>query len=525
MNRAHQLVLALLLLAIAPATKLEAALSFGGNACLKLAVEGYLRDAKIAPEIGKLSAREFSGFSIETKLKLLTQKFDQQVGGWRKEDVKTILDRVPSAQQDVAKEFLFRMTRFGNMEATFKFAEILPSLIKDTTFLTLEQGTFADAINYLQTKSGQVRRSMFESLRNIKLIQGRSKNMAMIVDAASIRILEADPVLQKKIRDYDVKLIVIPGLAEGVTIFNQSKKADVAHSLQTHVKQFAENNATDPDAILIETTTAKLRALNLDTHIEIVKFDSRTSGSSPPAVASLTARVSPKRINVAELREAFAGRSEPELQQILVNFYEEGFLLSTSTIAENSKIIHDEVPQHAKELGVEPKDLYYVAPETAKSYQVLLGIYAEVNAIPVNRMLDRSQLYDLKGKTVVVIDDFAGTGDSLVEAGQLITKMGGTPILAAQVSTAVGAGNITSKPSGSRFRLVIGKQLEDLRQSDYYQNLSPEQKMLQDRNYLGGWGGASKVAFEYMSPDNNVETFYQTVSPLFTLRPAAIKKF
>lgn len=516
--------LCLALLALVPASEGIAGLSFG-NPCLKIKVEGHLRDAIVAPETERLDPAEFATLPTPTMTGLLTKKLNSQAGGWQEGDIAPLINSVPSEHRGKAKDLFHRMSRLGNMEATFEFAEWIPQYAKQEKleFLTFGQGTLVDTVDYLgaklKAKGAPPMRSLYES--GGKSPSAGSK-YAVLLDGLALRIIEGSPEIQNHIKSTGIRLLTIPGLVDGITVLNQGNKSEIQATFKRNLDKVIEGR--DGDAALLESTRERLEKIGLDQQLDAVTYQPGSGQSKDLSVSTLLDRVTPQKLRESDVSKAFEDLEDEGVRhKTLSTFYEEAYLMSTSSMAESSRSLHAEVKKHAADLGVAEADLYYLAPTERKSYQLVLGIYAEANNIPADRILSTAEKMRVKGKTVVVLDDFVGTGDSLVKQGNEIEMYGGTPILAAHVATDMGASSLLDPKKKGGFRTVVGKRLSDIRQSSFYQNLPEAEKTDFNRHFEGGYGGYTKVAFEYMSPDNNVGTFSKTISPLYTLRKEAIQ--
>jgi len=181
--------------------------------------------------------------------------------------------------------------------------------------------------------------------------------------------------------------------------------------------------------------------------------------------------------------------------------------------------------------GVKPENVYFYIPEGGKSYGMLAMGHQNATGTPVER--SSNGVKDLKAlglgpdTMVVVLDDVAGSGDSLKIAVEYIAKHGNCQsqvVISPMVSTGVANEVFTGK--GAKQGVVHKhanvtykpRQLsEALEESSFFRSLDPkDQRALRDMvGHLGHDSNALSMAFEYMAPDNNNAFFGDLIAKHF----------
>jgi hypothetical protein len=177
---------------------------------------------------------------------------------------------------------------------------------------------------------------------------------------------------------------------------------------------------------------------------------------------------------------------------------------------------HQRIMSIAAQRGVRPDNVFYYIHRADKSYSTMALAHREATGTPVDHYLDGAA--DLASKQlgpdtmVVILDDVAGSGDSLVAASGTASRTGykGQVIVSPMVSTQIantvftepGRGVTSTRPNTT---YVPGRVMTALKESPFFRALSaPQQWKLEE--LLNGFGfdhNGLSMAFPYMAPDNN----------------------
>jgi hypothetical protein len=249
---------------------------------------------------------------------------------------------------------------------------------------------------------------------------------------------------------------------------------------------------------------------------------------------------------IAQQLSGNAGITEEELSEILAQFSDEeqnyirelltqrGQVFSARRFADELAQHHAEIMAMAAQRGIKPEDVYFYIPEGGKSYGMLAMGHRNATGTPVDHYINGAS--DLKARglgadtMIVVLDDVAGSGDSLHEAvegkydGIKTAHYEGKIVVSPMVSTETAnevfsgkagkGGVVQNNPNVTYKPRQISEALEE---SSFFKSLAPlEQDAL--RRLVGdlGYGkNALSMAFEYMAPDNNNALFGDLVAKHF----------
>ena len=127
---------------------------------------------------------------------------------------------------------------------------------------------------------------------------------------------------------------------------------------------------------------------------------------------------------VSELyKKRLQGTTEEELQKLLMVYTDSMFdFYSSQRLNSELEKMHKTIVDRVDKLGKTMDDVYYIVPNTNKSFSLIDYQYATVNDVPLNRFINLSdkdyskkEFVDLidSDKVLVLLDDFAGSGVSM----------------------------------------------------------------------------------------------------------------
>ena len=214
---------------------------------------------------------------------------------------------------------------------------------------------------------------------------------------------------------------------------------------------------------------------------------------------------------------------------ILSQYYDSALsMYSPESLNDEMKILYSKIEKIVHKMGKSMKDVVYLIPNIDKSFELINYQYAKVNNIPIKQFLYHDGLSGLKesdygkvnlnGKIAVVLDDFAGSGESLVQKefflSDYMSKDKKRPIIIGSVfSLKEGVDNIKKHMKNYPNAHYITNGVFDF-DKDFMDKLSDKKQRfieklgMQDAVTLfserGYKNGAGCVSFPYMLPDNNL---------------------
>ena len=207
---------------------------------------------------------------------------------------------------------------------------------------------------------------------------------------------------------------------------------------------------------------------------------------------------------------------------------------TTKTLSQRLEKIHQTILSQNKGSA---EGIYYVIPQDVKSYTLVTTQYQLTNGVHPSRIIrleDIAEKLPADARKIVVLDDLAGSGDSLDTAYTSIVeqleKIKDNKVddifLAPILSTPEALEKLNSIGVGKyRCTCIPTEITEGITRSSYFSSLTTEQQNL-CRSLLDGSGyegGGLSVAFPYMAPDNNSKLFSNNFAALFTLNGSGVK--
>ena len=199
-------------------------------------------------------------------------------------------------------------------------------------------------------------------------------------------------------------------------------------------------------------------------------------------------------------------------------FYTSLNVFSPRRMAEEMKVLNKKIDEYAKSIGKTSDDPIDIVSNTGKSYGLINYQYSKANDIPDNKMLftthEMTLSPDIKnGKFFVYLDDFAGSGESLLQKPLVYKsfklKNPEQPFLFAPLTSTRKARAAIRKEIGmksmqkynSKDDIITSTIIEEI--NDYIKVLNIKKKSLLRDCFVEGFAkGSTNVVFPHIIPDN-----------------------
>jgi hypothetical protein len=239
---------------------------------------------------------------------------------------------------------------------------------------------------------------------------------------------------------------------------------------------------------------------------------------------------------IAKQLNGNAGITADTIKQVLDQLPEADRAMIREMLAQQSEIFSTRriaeqlAKQHADilaKVGVPASQVYFLIPRGSKSYGMVSMAHREATGTSVDHYLNsNAEAAKLGPNTaVVILDDVAGSGDSLVDVSTDLIAAGykGKIVVSPIVSTSAADGRFKAPGMKSKVDYEPGRVMQAIRDTPMYKGLTPEQqtRLLE---LLGnyGWGqNGLSMAFPYMAPDNNSQFFGDQIAPKFIVNKNA----
>ncbi len=458
--------------------------------------------------------------------KALALRLNSEINGIRRSDFVDFINRPEFKNKRLRDQVLADMSTFGNMGRIFDFLSFLREYAENNNvqYVTLGRGTPADTFVYLQKKE-QKGTSPYSPVGATPSKKGEQS--VLLADLKVLELLESDPELVIKLKQNRVIVHSIAGWDKGFNPISSNGAQNWKENLTSwyeRAEQVGLNKAREDFEI---DHRKRLAALGLGTSFKMLYYDRIPEGGYQPATGEIYHRISPRKVDPQDLLIAVRKHKPALKRRILETLYVHAIFLSTPRMAEFCQKIHHDLLALAKERGLPSNQIYFYVPETQKSYQLIAELYGNINQIPARQIV--RELKDVPDKSLLVLlDDFAGTGDSLISKanylnnGEMIQKKGLQIVISPLIASQLAMSKLKKKTENAI--IIPGHQIVDFQDTPFYKSL-PAQIQFDYADLMdGGYGGKTCLSFPYMSPDNNVSIF-KGIPELFTLREGAIKSW
>ena len=510
----------------------------------------------------------------------IAQQVRDQTRPYTAREIDNLISSLHPSQQSTARQLLARLSRNASPEILNTICQHLAGIESkagqrgSVRLIADGRGGLADLISYLQRKgnhaNGLPRLTTLNDLAELNpalLREQGTRTVAFLVDNAFLSTLQSNPQAVRSLQQLRQQGIGLRFIhAEGWNTLNPLNQGGNLNqrlgALSTNVNRLMRRNPQMTqqqaiDQVLNGSVRNSLRRLlgMRDANLEVIRAGNQQDTSSQAIASNMNQRnglTVDGIMNALGLNGNNAGNPRiATIRRIIASTLE---VRSPRAMAELYRAQHQDIVSHANGRGIPQERIYYLIPEERKSYGVATGQYAEANRIPQSRVINRVDQIPphLRGRSmIVVLDDFAGTGDSF--AGRMrdngtfkpgvyqnIRSAGftGEVVLAPAITTPRAAELFFGRPASQGNPEIVGLMGRDprltflpgelhtpFRQTEFYRNLPPEQRQLVDATIgqLRGYGNTeSSLALWYMAPNNNL-TLIERFARLFTLNGNGVK--
>ena len=479
-------------------------------------VQGVVRNLE------QLSPQDIE-FVYKTRMNTVTTK-----------DIDSLIKQYPNKNEQVlAKKILTKMGQFADINA---FNIIYEQLILENCELIASKNntSISDIFSYLSGKkafqsdivslANSFEEGIINSLKN-------GKKPALIIDASVLYAIEHSEKLQLFLRENQgsIKLVLLDGWFDGITAFNHSTINDISSkmtNIMTTVKDIAKQQNIDIDKaldiVLNGNIMTKLKNLNLDKSVTIMQNRTNKPNTTESIAQQYTA-IQFTEEQIKNILKDFPTEYHPYIMEVLAQTSKPA---SMATLSAKAKEQYSAIINKANENNIPQENIYYLVPtveadEGKKSYGMVATIYRDTNDIPVEKFInDISEISNVKNSMVVILDDFSGSGKSLIDDYRGLTNP--KQIIRERIKKAVEK----AQKNGITYK-NINEHIEQLVQAELNKNVTnvlPFNSSLQ--SYQGkiviaplastsGKGSAIENFAPYLQQDNNLSFLPAETIPLF----------
>ncbi len=445
------------------------------------------------------------------------------------EQVSELLESFPASDRELARLVLGRSSGFANMEAWSAIVGALqPHLAAGKRLYTPGAGSLADNLAYTASK-GQYA-ELPTKVPRIASTNTLEPGALVVLDPVILHKLQHDAAFARKLVDLRCQVLEPRGMFGGLNLFDSPTPQAIAQRTRALVAETrAVASAQGLTALeAIDAVLARPGQNALAAHApELIAQVQVVDASAHPAVTDKA---------LARQLSGDAGITPDELEGVLEPFSEQHRELARELLAQQAEVYsprrfaaelvdtHAHLLARVQQTGGDPGRVYFYIPRLAKSYGMLAMAHREATGTSVDRYINGPD--DLRARalatedTLIVLDDVAGSGQSLEDSAIDIHRTGFTgkvlisPMVSTEKARTLFQRLTQSQPNVDYQPHAMSRALEE---SFFFKNLEPNNKdalteLIQDPGYASN---ALSMVFPYMAPDNNGSFFGSLIAHFY----------
>ncbi|MEQ1567024.1 MAG: hypothetical protein ABMA64_15400 [Myxococcota bacterium] len=424
--------------------------------------------------------------------------------------IDSMIASFPAEQQALARRMLARSSGFGSMEGLGKLYEALQAYSGKTLYLP-GGGSVADNLAYMAQKG------LFGTGATLRTVRELEFDMVVVVDDVLLARIARDHDFALDLVDCGAVLINPRGMNSGINLFNATDPDAIRNRLSGLVTRAGAGGDADAAAarVLDEDLLRQLDAADPRLRRALQTVDPAAAGADTSAAIANSLNGG-QGITANEV-EAALSQLPPQYRamarELLV---QQSQVLSPRTFAQ--KLLEHHRTLESMAAG---REMYFYIYRPNKSYSTMALAHQEVTGTSPDRYITGANEFASRrpgpNSVVVILDDVAGSGNSLQDAFESLNYRGDV-IVAPMLSTTEAANLFGGMASANpNLRYAPQGMVQSLESSELFRNLTPDQQAMM-RRLVGNQGFGNNglsTAFPYMAPDNNNEFFGSLVAPYF----------
>lgn len=503
---------------------------------------------KDSPELARAKAEEQARLAkirtgtghtrdaTELPTKAVVESMNAQLENVKVAEIDAIVGKYPADQQVRVRTVLARSSGFGKMEGLNSLRTALePHLQAGKKLYAPGQGSLADNMYYLDAEKHSFD-TTHANLTKPEMTSKEEPNTVVILDQVVLAKMN-DPMtgkdFAKRLVANKAVLLEPRGFVDGNNMYNSGSRDVIAGRTDAVLKRASDIEAAQKipfdEAVGKALDEASTKAIEAQDPAVAAALKAQLQVVDPAAHADIGSAAIANQVNSsgevteAQLETSLAKVPEadrPYLRELLAQQAE---IFSPRRQGNELAAQGQKVLDLASAQGIPKDKVFYFIPKTNKSYGMVAMAHREATSTPVDHYIEGpAGLQDAiaSGKIddssmLVILDDVAGSGDSLVGATVIAQANGYRGKLAISPTVSTGTANeVFNSPFGisssnPNVAYVPGRIAPALRETAYYKKLTDAGRdRVEDLLVYLGWGqNGLSMAFPYMAPDNNNQFF------------------
>lgn len=456
------------------------------------------------------------------------------------EAVAQSLSQISGPQKTIEQVYEL-VTQHGSIEQLHRLAEIVSErcvTANGPALYSPGDASLGAAVRYLGVNKSIL--PVDWKIRSSARIESES---VVILDEMVLTRMRSDPIFMRAIIESKATLLTPLGFLHGVTPFRTPTLGDIEARVESVLKQAEIHPADSPGEVerkVIEVMRFEVLSLlnRIDPRLcDRVEFVAARLAAGESAVERITRQLNGQAGISVDSLESILDRIDPRYRPVVKDLLvQHTHVHSHISLGRAAREHGSVIARIAAEQGVDSEDVAFHCPKPNKSFSMYGMIFRERNPdFPTASFTTPANLGQWlearadRPRLVVILDDFAGSGDSFrravestrdVAPGLAARELVISPLIATKVSMQ------RLRDSGITAECILAPVRVESRILDgaAYGAATPEIQLAQ-RAALGLLGFAemgTMVALPYMSPDNNADVFAQCFAEYFTLSTGAV---
>lgn len=450
----------------------------------------------------------------EQSISEVANNIQKKLNGVTKEQIEEFINSY-GADKEKALLILQRLSQFGNPDSLNDIFTSLQAYASKGYKVIIENDgtTLGDHLYYLHKDKKNLPgngQNPFIIPKNITQV----KKGIILIDDVMLHRLENDPALVSHIKQNDILLVYPDGWVDGLNLFSPT----------TNYKQKVDSlmaRSGSGDVVNIEVVD-RLKKLGLEPKI-ISRVDNEII-SVDQVVNNLSHKGMTKEC-LTNILNKFPKEYHPLILEIFDRHLQ---AFSPQIIEKKFQANYEKILKLAADKGIKPEEIFFYVASGDTSYGLMTTNYRLANGISPSQVINQSEFSanPSKAKMLVIVDDVAGTGESLRgiyhdrRAGYYDNFQG--EIVVAPLTATNDAQNLfqlmilgmglrentinQAMPNGDpKLHFMPSSSTKNLFEVPYFQKLPEDQKILISAliGHTGYLKSNTSIAFWHMTPNNN----------------------
>lgn len=342
--------------------------------------------------------------------------------------------------------------------------------------------------------------------------------------------------IKEQIKEDKITLVILDGWNAKVDDKEVShtflgSRIGLCNALTRVAKHLDEGGGLTLDEILNLETINKTKAIfGEDVDIKIIQNKEALMNPTPKGIAETLAPNKPDKNKIQSvigktiIENTDDEKEEKEAAELLDSYFEKMLsCYSSESLTQELKSKHNDIAIFAKQQNKTEDDIYYIVPErTPKSFDLVTYQYFKTNNIDSSKIMypkNIDKMDDCDNKVYVILDDFVGSGNSIVDTGfsygsfigNLENKKGVSDVNVVFAPIQLhkkGLDKINESIEENHRQgkdIIIANDISDFK--ELYENLEEDKQDLLERllQTMGYEETGASASMSYMIPDNTTE--------------------